>query len=498
MLTFEEAIERANKVHNNKYDYSEFEYKNMKTKSTIICHNHNEGKPHRFYKSISEHTHKTSRTGCNLCSIRPLVTQESFIKNAEEVHGDRYILDKIKYVNAHTKITIGCRIHGYFDKTACEFIRGRGCSDCYELQYEKKRMIKLNKEKLKKPKLNEESFRKQAKEVHGDKYILDKVKFVNLSTKVIIECRKHGEFQQSPYKHINGSGCPKCSGRGLTRDEIIEKANEVHDNEYNYDDFVYVDSSTPSWITCKEHGKFKQTMSKHIKENKGCSMCHNKTEGILLKLLKENFNCKIIHNRGFDWCKKKGKLRYDFIIEDLKCIIELDGLQHFNQVWNWSPPEEQLENDTFKNEKALENGYSMIRVLQPDIYNNKRDVILKLISSIKYYKEPQLICIGDMYHNRFNPEGKFLINRNHWIASNIKEPEEGWRDYYFNTFNSCTRCELCYVEFVNKQDHSKEKCLDHDHMSGYMRSICCRQCKSGSTDYNMKFVLLELHRYFNR
>ena len=76
-------------------------------------------------------------------------------------------------------------------------------------------------------------------------------------------------------------------------------------------------------------------------------MCYNKTEGILMKLLKENFDYKIIHNHGFDWCKKKYKLRYDFIIEELKCIIELDGDQHFKQVSNWtSPPKDQLENDT--------------------------------------------------------------------------------------------------------------------------------------------------------
>ena len=27
---------------------------------------------------------------------------------------------------------------------------------------------------------------------------------------VTIICPKHGEFQQKPYKHLNGQGCPIC------------------------------------------------------------------------------------------------------------------------------------------------------------------------------------------------------------------------------------------------------------------------------------------------
>jgi len=96
------------------------------------------------------------------------------------------------------------------------------------------------------------------------------------------------------------------------------------------------------------------------------------------------------------------KLRYDFIIEDLKCIIELDGIQHFKQVSNWDNPETQLKNDIFKNEKAMENGYTMIRVLQTDVFDNNPDTLLKLILSIHKYQEPQLICIGDIYVNRFS------------------------------------------------------------------------------------------------
>lgn len=58
-LTITEFIKRCNKIHNNKYDYSKFEYKNDKSKSIIICPIHGEFKqaPQDHYRS----------GGCNLC-----------------------------------------------------------------------------------------------------------------------------------------------------------------------------------------------------------------------------------------------------------------------------------------------------------------------------------------------------------------------------------------------------------------------------------------------
>ena len=66
-------------------------------------------------------------------------------------------------------------------------------------------------------------------------------------------------------------------------------------------------------------------------------------------------------------------LPFDFCIEELKIILELDGRQHFEQVMNWKTPEEQYENDKYKEKCANENGYSIIRLLQEDVFNEKYD-----------------------------------------------------------------------------------------------------------------------------
>ena len=77
-----------------------------------------------------------------------------------------------------------------------------------------------------------------------------------------------------------------------------------------------------------------------------------------------------------DWCKnpKTNKyLPYDFVIEDLKIIIELDGPQHFKQIGNWQSPELTNVNDIYKINCANNNGYSIIRILQKDVWHNKYD-----------------------------------------------------------------------------------------------------------------------------
>lgn len=42
------------------------------------------------------------------------LTANEFIKQARNVHGDKYDYSKVEYVNSKTKICIICPIHGEF------------------------------------------------------------------------------------------------------------------------------------------------------------------------------------------------------------------------------------------------------------------------------------------------------------------------------------------------------------------------------------------------
>lgn len=84
----------------------------------------------------------------------------------------------------------------------------------------------------------------------------------------------------------------------------------------------------------------------------------------------------------FQWCKNKRCLPFDFWVEDTSILIELDGEQHFRQVSNWDTPEEVQIRDHLKVSKALENGFSIIRLLWTDVYYDKNDWLDNLVNII--------------------------------------------------------------------------------------------------------------------
>ena len=55
-----------------------------------------------------------------------------------------------------------------------------------------------------------EQFIIEAKEKHGDKYDYSKVQYENNLKEVIIICKEHGEFLQTPNGHLSNNGCKKC------------------------------------------------------------------------------------------------------------------------------------------------------------------------------------------------------------------------------------------------------------------------------------------------
>ena len=60
-------------------------------------------------------------------------------------------------------------------------------------------------------KYTNETFIKKATEKYGNKYIYDKVDYINSQTKVCIICPEHGKFYVRPADYLRGYGCPKCS-----------------------------------------------------------------------------------------------------------------------------------------------------------------------------------------------------------------------------------------------------------------------------------------------
>ena len=113
-----------------------------------------------------------------------------------------------------------------------------------------------------------------------------------------------------------------------------------------------------------------------------CSFCVNKTELILFNKLIIIYS-SLKRQYKVEWCKNIKHLPFDFVIEERKIIIELDGKQHFEQIGKWLSPKETIKNDLYKMKCANENGYSIIRILQKDVYYNKYDWLSELTNNIE-------------------------------------------------------------------------------------------------------------------
>lgn len=126
-ITLEEFITRASLIHSNTYDYSKFIFKDMNTKGIIICANHGE-----FLQKPRDHI---KGSGCIVCGKENSIKKqtkslETFIYQAIDVHCGNYSYEKTVYVRSQDKITITCKIHGDFEQTPNDHLKGSGCPTC--------------------------------------------------------------------------------------------------------------------------------------------------------------------------------------------------------------------------------------------------------------------------------------------------------------------------------------------------------------------------------
>ena len=189
--------------------------------------------------------------------------------------------------------------------------------------------------------------------------------------------------------------CNLCFDKSFSsNDKAVYWSNKNNIKPRNVFKYTY----NKYFFKCKSDHEFESALA-NISNGKWCPYCKNKTEGILNEWLNENYN-HIIHQAYFDWCKNINYLPFDFLLKNYKLIIELDGIQHFEQVSNWKNPEETQKRDKFKMKCALENNYSIIRIKQEDVLFNKINWKSILQEKIKLYDTPNITYIGDYnyYH----------------------------------------------------------------------------------------------------
>ena len=127
-------------------------------------------------------------------------------------------------------------------------------------------------------KLTLQEFIDKSNKIHNNKYNYSYVEYINNHTKVKIECKEHGIFEQSPDKHLQKRACPICARKqqGLTRrdskETFIQKAIAIHGSLYDYSLSNFKRYHDKIEIICTKHGSFYQKPIKHL-GGQGCPTC---------------------------------------------------------------------------------------------------------------------------------------------------------------------------------------------------------------------------------
>lgn len=306
-LNKETAIEKLQKVHSGKYDYSNIEWVDRLTPLKIYCPKHG-----FFYQSYA--THIAGR-GCRTCSVvNRRVNKESWVKRCQEKHNMKYDYSETLFVDLVSYVKVKCLEHGYFEVRAKEHMISKTaiCNKCREEQDNRK--------------VTSPEWIVRFQEVHGNLYDYSLTKVIGQDHPMIIICKIHGEFKKRPINHWNGAGCKKC--KEITQQGCLERFKQVHGDKFDYSKVIYVAQNKQVEVICPEHGSFMVKPASHWREDNksGCGKCARTNRRMSEGQIIERFN------KAHNYFYKYPKFKYENIHQNINIECPKHGL--FSQSVN--------------------------------------------------------------------------------------------------------------------------------------------------------------------
>lgn len=391
-VTTDEFISRSVEFHGDRYDYSLSEYKNSSTNVTVICKVHGE-----FEQNPRSHM---AGVGCAKCAGVSRSSTAEFKIKAADIHQGKYSYAKVKYINNRTPVKIICKMHGEFEQQPSSHLAGAGCPEC------------ANNFKL-----STDSFIKKSKQQHGDKYLYHDVDYSNCNEKILINCRKHGQFTKRPSEHLAGSGCPECAGvKKLTTEEFITNAKRVHGDLYDYSESEYVDAKTKLTIICRKHGDFETRPADHVHLKSGCPKCahHISKAEYKLKEAIESHDFEVVQSDR----KILNGLELDLVIPEKKLAIEFNGIK-------WHSDAYKADRYYHANKTKLANraGYRLIHIWEDDFNENPEREIKFILNSLGVDQRKSAYARKTKIHEITTSEASKFLNQYHIqgsVGSSVK------------------------------------------------------------------------------
>ncbi len=339
-------IEKA-KAQYPDYDYSKVEYKDREAAVTLICPKHGEFtiKPRTLLSKVKgKQPH-----GCWECyGIKKpaLYNSEMFKEDVLDLYGDKYVFHCEDYKCKTSQIRVECKLHGEHKISADAILHGSACIYCNGRLYPK-------------------DWIKNAKAVHGDKYIYDESKPPRIkSDRIRYKCPIHG-WQETRYDcHVDlKCGCPVCAGYPNKLSTEQRKANWVkrckkkYNDRFDYSQFVYVNNDTKGLVTCKEHHySYMIDPWMHLRGAGGCPFCTGSEGEVHIRTWLENHHVNFVPQYSIPnenlFCKRK-HLMVDFYLPDYRMFIEMNGEQHYKNIAyfhqdSWTFEDQQIRDESLR------------------------------------------------------------------------------------------------------------------------------------------------------
>lgn len=339
-------IEKA-KAKYPDYDYSKVEYKGRDTAVTLICPKHGEFaiRPRTL---LSKDKGKQPHGCWECCGMKKpaLNNSEMFKEKVLAIYDEKYVFHWEDYKCNTSLIRVECKLHGEHKVSVYSILHGGACGYCNGRLYPK-------------------DWIKNAKAVHGDKYVYDESKPPQVkSDRIRYKCPIHG-WQESRYDcHVDQKcGCPACAGYSNILSTEQRKANWVkrckkkYNDRFDYSQFVYVNNDTKGLVTCKEHHySYMITPWGHLRGAGGCPFCTGSEGEVHIRTWLENHHINFVPQYPIPnenlFCKRQ-HLMIDFYLPDYRMFIEMNGEQHYKYIAcfhqdSWTFEDQQIRDESLR------------------------------------------------------------------------------------------------------------------------------------------------------
>lgn len=252
-------------------------------------------------------------------------THAEFVAEVEALVGDEYTVLS-EYVNGSTKLTLKHNICSHvYDIKPYAFLQGRRCPKC-----NRTKRIKST-----------EKFKHEVFDLTGNEYsVLGE--YTNNSSKIKM---KHNTcshtYEVRPMDFLHGNRCPKCRYINVsqklskTQEEFEQEVFSVAGNEYSVLG-EYVNNGTKIKIRHNTCLHSYDVTPRAFLIGRRCPKCNDSKGEHQIHTILTSLGVKFSREFSTDNCRDVRPLRFDFAVfnndEELACLIEYDGKQHYQPV----------------------------------------------------------------------------------------------------------------------------------------------------------------------